>query len=76
MYDLLRPGADRRAPGRTRAAALDVGRERLDAVRQALLRAVVPTTGERVKSANPQFAPSENPAAGGAVTVRLVRVKT
>lgn len=75
LYDLLRPGADRQAPRRTRAAALDVGRDRLEVVRQSFAAAGVPNLAERVKPANPQFNPTDDPAAGGRVTITLAKVK-
>jgi len=36
LFDLSRPGADRRAAGRTKSAALALGGERLERIRQAL----------------------------------------
>lgn len=73
-FDLMRPGADRQAPRRTRSAALDLGQERLDAVRSVLVEAQVPTLVDRLKPSKPAFAPSDN-ADGGRVTITLVKVK-
>jgi hypothetical protein len=68
-YDLLRPGADRQAERRTRAAALEMARDRLGVVRRGL--ADVPNLTERLPRTNPQFAPGPDPAAGGRVTLEL-----
>ncbi|QOV91472.1 DUF748 domain-containing protein [Humisphaera borealis] len=74
LYDLMRPGADRQAPRRTRVAALDLGQERLDATRQVLVDAGVPDLVDRLKPAKPAFAPGES-TEGGTVTITLVKVK-
>jgi hypothetical protein len=74
-YDLLRPGADRQAMRRTRAATLSLARARLDSVRQILLgfgRDVV--APDRIRSGNPQFVESpENQ--DGMVTITIVKTK-
>lgn len=74
-YDLLRPGADRQALRRTRAATLAIARTRIDTVRQFLIgtgrHAIDPS---RISTANPQFVESpENQ--DGSVTVRTVKGK-
>jgi hypothetical protein len=68
--DLTRPGAAARSEARARAAALAVARERLAAVRAALLEAV-PGAAERVKVGVPRV---EEPggAGGGVVLVRAL----
>src|SRR5205085_582513 len=53
VYDLLRPGADRQADRRTRAACLEVGRTRLQAVRDALVASGVPDANRRVRLLKP-----------------------
>lgn len=72
LYDLLRPGADRQAPRRTRAAALAVARERVESVRQFFRAAGV--ADARLKAGKPQFAPSDE-ATGGKITMTIVKVK-
>jgi len=73
LYGMLRPGADRQAARRTRGACLEYGRERLDAVKQALIAAGL-TDMDRVHIANPQF--SQVPGdEGGKVVVTLVPKK-
>jgi hypothetical protein len=73
LYGMLRPGADRQAARRTRGACLEYGRERLDAVKQALIAAGL-TDMDRVHIASPQF--SEVPGdEGGNVVVTLVPKK-
>jgi hypothetical protein len=74
-YDLLRPGADRQAMRRTRAAALAIARARLDTIRTFLIgsgrHAIDPS---RISQANPQFVESpENQ--DGTVTITTVKGK-
>ena len=74
-YDLLRPGADRQAIRRTRAATLAIARARIEAVRLFLIgsgrHAIDPS---RVSQANPQFVESpENQ--DGTVTATTVKGK-
>ena len=74
-YDLLRPGADRQAMRRTRAATLAIARARTEAIREFLIgsghRALDPS---RISQANPQFVESpENQ--DGVVTVTTVTGK-
>jgi hypothetical protein len=73
LYGMLRPGAEHQAARRTRGAGLEYGRERLDAVKQALVTAGL-TDMDRVHMANPQFAqvPGDE---GGKVVVTLVPKK-
>ena len=73
LYGLLRPGADRQAARRTRGACLEYGKERLDAVKQALTAAGL-TDMDRVHMANPKFeqVPGDE---GGKVVVTLVPKK-
>jgi hypothetical protein len=74
-YDLLRPGADRQAMRRTRAATLAIARARIATIRELLIgggrRAIDPS---RISQANPQFVESpENQ--DGTVTVTTVKGK-
>jgi hypothetical protein len=74
-YDLLRPGADRQAMRRTRAATLAIARARIETIRQFLIgsgrHALDPS---RISLANPQFVESpENQ--DGTVTVTTVKGK-
>jgi hypothetical protein len=79
LFDLLRPGAERQADRRARAAALQVAQQRLATVRDALVRAAkaanVPLATERVRMTNAQFNPSTDVPAGGRVVVTVVRKK-
>jgi hypothetical protein len=73
-YDLLRPGADRQAPRRTRAAALDLSRDRVGVVRQMLLGAIPPGGDpQRVKAEEPRVQVTGD--GGGTITVKIIRVK-
>ena len=68
VYELLRPGADRQADRRTRAAALRIGKERLDAVREALLAAAdIPKVADRIHVNNPSYTSADGVAAGQVV---------
>jgi hypothetical protein len=71
VYDLLRPGAERQAARRTRAAAIEIGRQRIDQIRQTFLNSGLPDIEQRVRIANPQFNPDETDA-GGRLIVQLV----
>ena len=80
MYDQLRPGAERQAPRRTRTAAIDLGRQRLEVVR-ALLS---PPGGspsdlsERLRAAPAGFTIDESASAhagGGGIGTVLQRKK-
>jgi hypothetical protein len=77
VYDLLRPGAERQAARRTRAACLEVGQARLTAARDALLAACTAAGVEdaqtRVRLINAQAAPGE--AASGQVTFTMIPKK-
>jgi hypothetical protein len=74
-YDLLRPGADRQANRRTRAACLAIARARLETVRNFLL-ADQDKKGldDRIHAANPQFVPAEGSSLGR-ITIILVEKK-
>jgi hypothetical protein len=79
LFDLLRPGAERQADRRARAAALQVAQQRLAEVRDAAVGAAkasnVPLATERIRMTNPQFNPSDDLPAGGRVVVTVVRKK-
>jgi hypothetical protein len=77
VYDLLRPGAERQASRRTRAAAIDVGRQRLEQTRAALLATggnAIPGLDGRIRVLNPQFNPAQGDA-GGRVVIAVVSKK-
>ncbi|MGF1634798.1 MAG: DUF748 domain-containing protein [Phycisphaerae bacterium] len=74
LYKLLRPGADRQADRRTRQAALEIARRRLEAVRAVLQDLGVQDAGERVRLTNPTYDVQPEPA-GGSVVVELVGQK-
>jgi hypothetical protein len=73
LYELLRPGADRQAERRTRAASLDVAWARLDAVKAQLDASGVPDIDKRIEKYNAQFNPAGTE--GGTVTLTLVPTK-
>jgi hypothetical protein len=68
LYLMLRPGADRQAPRRTRDAGLALGRERLAAVREALLRELDGLESRIEPPARPSFTEASG-SGGGRVTV-------
>jgi len=72
LYDLLRPGSAAQADRRTRAAGLDVARERLDRVKAALDRSGA--VDDRVHLTNPQYEP-QNARDGGSVVIIFVPKK-
>jgi len=74
LYDLLRPNAERQADRRTRGAALDIGRQRLAAVKNALVAAGVQGADTRIHQTNPVFNPTDSPQ-GGLVVITLVPKK-
>jgi hypothetical protein len=61
-YDLLRAGADRQADRRTRAAALEIASQRLDAVRATFRSAGVADVEGRIKLLRPALTPSQTHA--------------
>jgi hypothetical protein len=72
VYDLLRPGADRAAPRRTRAAAIAIGNARLQALRASLVLAGVPDAAARVRITPAKFDPEAelaDPSNGGRVVM-------
>jgi hypothetical protein len=74
-YDLLRPGADRQAMRRTRAATLAIARARIDSIREFLIgsgRHAIDAS--RISRANPQFVESPE-TQDGSVTLTLVKSK-
>jgi hypothetical protein len=75
VYELLRPGADRQADRRTRAAALEIAQARLDAVRAALLAGGVAGLDQRLRVTRAQFAAPEDGQADGKVTFTLLEKK-
>ncbi|HEX4055787.1 MAG TPA: DUF748 domain-containing protein [Tepidisphaeraceae bacterium] len=74
-YDLLRPGADRQADGRTRAACLAVARARLQAVRDFLLADQNEKgLADRIHIANPRYSPVTDSSLGR-VIITLIKKK-
>jgi hypothetical protein len=74
MYDLLRPGADRQADRRTRAACLDIAQDRLLAVRDALLASGIPNIEQQIKVTHATFNPTTGNG-GGQVVIVLTHKK-
>ncbi|MGB7160366.1 MAG: hypothetical protein WBD40_20020, partial [Tepidisphaeraceae bacterium] len=75
LYDLLRPGADRQADRRTRAACIEIGQARLDAV-ESNLKSVpgIEAAKERVQVTRAQFA-EDAATADGRVLLTVRKVK-
>lgn len=71
-YELMRPGADRQALRRARAAALEIAQQRLDLVTQQLISSNVPDAKERVKVTNLRFEPPADRTSPGEVTIRFI----
>jgi hypothetical protein len=68
LNELVRPGGSRQAVRRTRAACLDLGRDRLIAVRDALLAAGIPDAASRLNVTQPTFDPHDD-LDGGKITL-------
>lgn len=81
IYDMLRPGADRQADRRTRAACLQIAQDRLDGVRDSLLAAPIPGIGPRIKTTHATFnvaaagTSSAGGGNGGSITITLAHKK-
>jgi Domain of Unknown Function (DUF748) len=75
VYDMLRPGADRQADRRTRAACLQIGQDRLLVVRDALLASQLPGIESRIKVTHATINTS-SAVIGGQVIVVLVHQKS
>jgi hypothetical protein len=73
VCDLLRPGAEKRAQSRTRAAALQIAAVRLAEVKNVLLDAGLPDMKDRVKVIDPRFDPGD--LYDGAVVITVVQKK-
>ncbi|MEZ5965389.1 MAG: DUF748 domain-containing protein [Planctomycetota bacterium] len=71
VLDLLRPGADRRAEARTRAACRALGETRLAAVRAALLAAWGEEFAARIEVRRPKAECASPPSAQGQVRLRI-----
>jgi hypothetical protein len=74
VYDLIRPGAERQADRRTRAASIEIAEARLDAIKQLIVAAGIPNAANRVRVIKPQFSPAEGDA-GGKVTLVVTSKK-
>ena len=68
IYELLRPGAERRRDARTRAACLAIAQRRIDAVQTLLLATGVDEIARRIDARRPRFVPVEG-SGGGQVTL-------
>ena len=67
VLDLFRAGADRQADRRTRAAALAISEQRLQAVQTAIANAHVGSLASRISKVNPRFTTEDLPATGEVV---------
>jgi hypothetical protein len=74
VYDRLRPGADRQADRRTRAACLQIGQDRLLTVREALLASEIIGLDQRIKTTHATFSPDAG-GGGGEVVITLTHKK-
>jgi len=70
ILELLRPGAERQAPRRTREACIAVGTARIEAVWRALMDSGVPGIAQRIRLTRPRFTEAEG-TAGGRVMVAV-----
>ncbi|MCX5660903.1 MAG: DUF748 domain-containing protein [Planctomycetota bacterium] len=69
---MLRPGAARQADRRSRAASLEIARQRMEAVRRALFAGGVRDIQRRVQFYDPSFTVAPGPG-GGQVTLGVVK---
>lgn len=69
VYQLLRPGAERRRDKRTKKACLDLARLRLSIAKARLLYELGPEYAGRIDIRRPRFVPSDDPRAGGVVVL-------
>jgi hypothetical protein len=74
LYDLQQPGAEKQAARRTRAACLQIGQQRLDAVRDVLLEAGISNADQQIKLTHAAFKQADG-SSGGTVTIVLSRMK-
>jgi len=72
---LLRPGAERRAPRRTKTAALGLGNRRLDAMQAWLLEQLGPAAADRIEVRRARLGEPVGPL-GGVVSVTPARRQT
>lgn len=70
LADMLRPGADRQKDRRTRAAALEIGNERLKTVQQILMQSGVYNIDKRINMVGAQM--TTNDAGQGRVVISIV----
>jgi hypothetical protein len=77
VYDMMRPGAERQAPRRTRAACLQIAQDRIEGVREALVAGAIPGIGSRVKTTHASYnvAGTDAGNGGGMVTITLSHKK-
>jgi hypothetical protein len=73
VYDLERDGAERQADRRTRAACVELGKARLDAVRATILRALPPKDADRIRVSRPRV--EDTDATEGTITVTVTQSK-
>lgn len=69
IYQLLRPGAERRKDKRTKQACLELGRLRLSVAQARLISELGPEVAERLDIRRPRFAPITAEGAGGGLVV-------
>ncbi|MCE9592879.1 MAG: DUF748 domain-containing protein [Planctomycetes bacterium] len=74
LYDLLRPGAQRQADRRTRAGAMEIAQQRLQAVKSVLEGARIENQADRIRSEAARFNPADSQAAGQ-ITILLTTKK-
>jgi hypothetical protein len=72
LYEMLRPGADRYADRRTRAACIQIASQRLKSVRDVLMEANIPDASDRIRAVSATFNPAETDQ-GGTVVVTVVQ---
>lgn len=73
LYALVRPGADRQADRRTRAACVELAKSRIDDIRENLAGSGAPKAADRVHVAPARFdAPAKGAPNAGTVTLTIV----
>lgn len=74
LYEMLRPGAERQAARRTKAAAVEIGERRLEAIKQMIVASGVRDAENRVTIINPSATPGDTER-GRVEIIAIVRKK-
>jgi hypothetical protein len=74
VYELMRPGAQRQASRRTRAASIELAQDRLDLVK-AYLSAGIPNITDRINAANATFTQPDSADQPGKIIITIIAKK-